>query len=47
MTRRYQWLNTDYYAYMCITGYNFMILAVHIDNIAILALNKQIIDTAK
>ena len=29
------------------TGHNFMILAVHVDNMAILALNRQIMDAAK
>ena len=45
--RGYQQLNADHCAYMCITGHDFMILAVHVDDIAILAPNRQIIDTAK
>ena len=32
---------------MCTTGHDFMILAVHIDNMVILAPNKQTIDAAK
>ena len=46
-TRGYQQLNTDHCTYMHTTGYDFMILAVHIDNMAILAPNRQIMDTAK
>ena len=46
-TRGYQRLNADHCTYMHITGYDFMILAVYIDDIAILAPNRQIIDAAK
>ena len=46
-TRGYQQLNTDHYAYMHTTGHDFTILAVHIDDMAILAPNRQIIDAAK
>ena len=32
---------------MCTTGHDFTILAVHIDNMVILASNRQTIDAAK
>ena len=32
---------------MCTTGHDFTILTVHIDDIAILALNRQVMDAAK
>ena len=47
MTRGYQQLNTDHYTYVHTTGYDFTILAVHVDDIAILAPNKQTMDAAK
>ena len=46
-TRGYQQLNTDHYAYMHTTGHDFTILAVHIDDMAILAPNRQVMDAAK
>ena len=47
MTRGYQRLNTDHCTYMCTTGHDFTILVVHIDNMAILAPNRQIMNAAK
>ena len=47
MTRGYQRLNTDHCAYMHTTGHDFTILAVHIDDMAILAPNRQVMDIAK
>ena len=46
-TRGYQQLNTDHCTYVHTTGHNFMILAVHVDDMTILAPNRQIIDAAK
>ena len=47
MTRGYQQLNTDHCVYMCTTGHDFTILAVHVDDMAILAPNRQIMNAAK
>ena len=46
-TRGYQRLNVDHCTYMCTTGHDFTILAVHVDDMAILAPNRQVMDTAK
>ena len=46
-TRGYQRLNTDHCTYMRTTGHDFTILAVHIDDMAILAPNRQVMDAAK
>ena len=45
--RGYQQLNADHCTYIYTTGHDFTILAVHIDDMAILAPNIQIIDVAK
>ena len=46
-TRGYQQLNANHCAYIHTTGHDFTILAVHIDNMVILAPNRQIMDAAK
>ena len=45
--RGYQRLNADHCAYMRTTGHDFTILAVHVDDMAILAPNRQVMDAAK
>ena len=45
--RGYQQLNADHCTYIYTTGHDFTILAVHIDDMAILAPNRQVMDTAK